>query len=158
MFTSQYGGSWVPLFRLINMLFFFLGISITSIIHILPSCTPVWSSDLLCSARKERKSDENYWVVGLNTSKLFCVICKNSESYPQVTEFLLPQTHLPCIIAERNFCLLQVTPKPILTLLNLSFPLALSDLGAEALENEFMMNNMHLTQVSLLLPNLVLIL
>ncbi|XP_022968783.1 WD repeat and HMG-box DNA-binding protein 1 [Cucurbita maxima] len=89
VFTSQYGGSWVPLF----------------------------------SARKERKSDEKYWVVGLNTSKLFCVICKNSESYPQVT------------------------PKPILTLLNLSFPLALSDLGAEALENEFMMNNMHLTQI-----------
>jgi len=40
-----------------------------------------------------------------------------------------------------------VVPKPILTLMNLSFPLATSDLGAEALENEFMMNSMHLFEV-----------
>ncbi|XP_008453323.2 protein ENHANCER OF LHP1 1 isoform X2 [Cucumis melo] len=77
----------------------------------------------LFSANKERKSDENYWVAGLNANKLFCVICKNPDSYPQVT------------------------PKPVLTLLNLSFPLALSDLGAESLENEFMMNDMHLKQI-----------
>lgn len=38
-------------------------------------------------------------------------------------------------------------PKPILTLKDLSFPLATSDLGSEALENEFMMNNMHLFEV-----------
>jgi len=31
--------------------------------------------------------------------------------------------------------------------MNLSFPLATSDLGAEALENEFMMNSMHLFEV-----------
>lgn len=42
---------------------------------------------------------------------------------------------------------LQVMPKPVLTLLDLSFPLASSDLGAETLENEFMMNNFHLSQV-----------
>ncbi|KAF5445351.1 hypothetical protein F2P56_034405, partial [Juglans regia] len=41
----------------------------------------------------------------------------------------------------------QVMPKPVLTLLNLSFPLASSDLGAEALENEFILNNMHLLQI-----------
>lgn len=41
----------------------------------------------------------------------------------------------------------QATPKPILTLLDLSFPLASSDLGAENLENEFIMNNMHLHRV-----------
>ncbi|KAF3437994.1 hypothetical protein FNV43_RR20750 [Rhamnella rubrinervis] len=89
VFTSQYGGSWLPLF----------------------------------SASKEKKSDENYWVVGLNASKLFCVVCKNPDLFPQVM------------------------PKPVLSLLNLSFPLASSDLGAEALENEFMLNNMHLLQI-----------
>ncbi|PQM39047.1 WD repeat and HMG-box DNA-binding protein 1 [Prunus yedoensis var. nudiflora] len=88
VFTSQYGGSWLPLF----------------------------------SASKE-KSDENYWVVGLNASKLFCIVCKSPDLYPQVI------------------------PKPVLTPLNFSFPLASSDLGADALENEFMLNNMHLVQV-----------
>ncbi|XP_028763635.1 WD repeat and HMG-box DNA-binding protein 1 [Neltuma alba] len=87
VFTSQYGGSWLPLF----------------------------------SANKEK--DENYWVVGLNASKLFCVICKKPDTFPQVM------------------------PKPVLTLLNLSFPLASSDLGSEALENEFIMNNMHLFEI-----------
>ncbi|XP_015883273.3 protein ENHANCER OF LHP1 1 [Ziziphus jujuba] len=89
VFTSQYGGSWLPLF----------------------------------SASKEKKSDENYWVVGLDASKLFCVVCKVPDLFPQVM------------------------PKPVLSLLNLSFPLASSDLGAEALENEFMVNNMHLSQI-----------
>ncbi|EOY22185.1 Transducin family protein / WD-40 repeat family protein isoform 1 [Theobroma cacao] len=89
VFTSQYGGNWLPLF----------------------------------SASKERKSGENYWVVGLNASKLFCIVCKNPDSFPQVL------------------------PKPVLTLLNLSFPLASSDLGEEALENEFMLNNLHLSQI-----------
>lgn len=41
----------------------------------------------------------------------------------------------------------QVLPKPVLTLLNLSLPLASSDLGSEALENEFIMNSMHLFEV-----------
>ncbi|KAL3617829.1 hypothetical protein CASFOL_038150 [Castilleja foliolosa] len=89
VFTSQYGGSWLPLF----------------------------------SASKLKKPDENYWVVGLNASKLFCIVCKSPESFPQST------------------------PKPILTLLDLSFPLASSDLGADSLENEFMMNTMHLSQI-----------
>ncbi|KAK7327698.1 hypothetical protein VNO77_21786 [Canavalia gladiata] len=87
-YTSQFGGSWLPLF----------------------------------SAIKE-KSDENYWVAGLNASKLFCVVCKKPDTFPQVM------------------------PKPVLTLLNLSFPLASSDLGSEAHENEFMMNNMHLFEI-----------
>ncbi|TYH24463.1 hypothetical protein ES288_A03G093600v1 [Gossypium darwinii] len=89
VFTSQYGGTWLPLF----------------------------------SASKERKSGENYWVVGLNASKLFCVVCKNPDTFPKVL------------------------PKPVLTLLNLSFPLASSDLGEEALENEFMVNNLNLSQI-----------
>lgn len=87
-YTSQFGGSWLPLF----------------------------------SAIKE-KSDEIYWVAGLNASKLFCVICKKPDIFPPVM------------------------PKPVLTLLNLSFPLASSDLGSEALENEFIMNNMHLFEI-----------
>jgi hypothetical protein len=37
--------------------------------------------------------------------------------------------------------------------MNLSFPLASSDLGAEALENEFILNNMHLLQVLLSAPS-----
>ncbi|KAF2321379.1 hypothetical protein GH714_040967 [Hevea brasiliensis] len=89
VFTSQYGGSWLPLF----------------------------------SAAKEKKSDENYWMVGLNASKLFCIVCNSPDLFPQVM------------------------PKPVLTLLNFSFPLASSDLGADALENEFILNNMHLSQI-----------
>ncbi|XP_027168941.1 WD repeat and HMG-box DNA-binding protein 1-like [Coffea eugenioides] len=75
------------------------------------------------SSSKLKKPDENYWVVGLNATKLFCVVCKSPYSFPQAT------------------------PKPILTLLDLSFPLAASDLGAENLENEFILNNMHLHQI-----------
>lgn len=42
----------------------------------------------------------------------------------------------------------QVMPKPVLTPLNLSFPLASSDLGgSEAHEKEFMMNNLRLYEV-----------
>ncbi|KAL5544857.1 hypothetical protein UlMin_008641 [Ulmus minor] len=89
VFTSQFGGSWLPLF----------------------------------SGGKEKKSDENYWVVGLNASKLFCIVCKRPDFFPQVM------------------------PKPVLTLQDLSFPLATSDLGAESLENEFILNNMHLSQL-----------
>lgn len=77
----------------------------------------------LFSASKLKKSEENYWVVGLNSSKLFCVICKSPDSFPEAT------------------------PKPILSLLDLSFPLASSDLGSEILENEFIMNNMHLHRI-----------
>ncbi|KAG7944341.1 hypothetical protein I3843_15G095200 [Carya illinoinensis] len=40
-------------------------------------------------------------------------------------------------------------PKPVLPLLNLSFPLASLDLGADALENEFILNNMHLSQIQM---------
>jgi chromosome transmission fidelity protein 4 len=38
-------------------------------------------------------------------------------------------------------------PKPVLTILELSFPLASSDLGANSLENEFMTKKLHLSQV-----------
>ncbi|XP_068643156.1 protein ENHANCER OF LHP1 1-like [Aristolochia californica] len=77
----------------------------------------------LFSASKERKSEmESYWVVGLNSSKLFCVVCKSPDLCPLVV------------------------PKPVLTLLNLSFPVASSDLGPNDLENELMMNNLYLSQ------------
>ncbi|KAK6925172.1 Minichromosome loss protein Mcl1, middle region [Dillenia turbinata] len=77
----------------------------------------------LFSGSKEKKSEENYWVVGVNASKLISVVCKYPETFPQVT------------------------PKPVLTLLDLAFPLASSDLGAETLENEFILVNMHITQI-----------
>ncbi|KAK1296971.1 hypothetical protein QJS10_CPB15g01087 [Acorus calamus] len=77
----------------------------------------------LFSANREKSEEENYWVVGLSASKLFCITCKSPDTYPQVM------------------------PKPVLTLLNLSFPLASSDLGADELENEFMMCNLYLSQI-----------
>ncbi|XP_051117098.1 protein ENHANCER OF LHP1 1 isoform X2 [Andrographis paniculata] len=80
------------------------------------SWLPLFSSSKL-------QKQENYWIVGLNSSKLFCVVCKSPETFPQSA------------------------PKPVLTLLDLSFPLASSDLGADSLENEFIMLNMHLSQI-----------
>lgn len=77
----------------------------------------------LFSASKLKKKDESYWVVGLNKSNLFCVLCKSPDKFPQAI------------------------PKPVLTLLDLSIPLASSDLGSEALENEFIISNMHLSQI-----------
>jgi chromosome transmission fidelity protein 4 len=76
------------------------------------------------SSIKARKSeDESHWVVGLDANNIFCILCKSPESYPQVM------------------------PKPVLTILELSFPLASSDLGANSLETEFMMRKLHLSQV-----------
>ncbi|KAI3759231.1 hypothetical protein L6452_06888 [Arctium lappa] len=89
VFSSQYGGSWFPLF----------------------------------TASKLKKKEENYWMVGLNSSKLFCILCKSPDKFPQAV------------------------PKPVLTLLDHSIPLASSDLGAETLENEFIVSNMQLSQI-----------
>lgn len=73
---------------------------------------------------KQKKSeDENYWMVGLNENKIFCVVCKSPNSYPLVM------------------------PKPILMLLDLEFPLACSDLGTDGLENEFLIRNLHLSKI-----------
>ncbi|XP_074316480.1 protein ENHANCER OF LHP1 1 [Silene latifolia] len=77
----------------------------------------------LFSASKVKKADENYWVVGLSAEKLFCIICKSPDLYPKVSS------------------------KPVISLLDLSYPLASSDLGADTLENEFIMRNMHLSQI-----------
>ncbi|XP_020102596.1 WD repeat and HMG-box DNA-binding protein 1 [Ananas comosus] len=78
----------------------------------------------LFSSIKARKSeDESHWVVGLNSSKLFCIVCKSPDTYPSVM------------------------PKPLLTILDLSSPLASSDLGAADLENEFIISNLHLSQM-----------
>ncbi|XP_038687193.1 WD repeat and HMG-box DNA-binding protein 1-like isoform X2 [Tripterygium wilfordii] len=88
VFTSQYGGTWLPVF-----------------------------------SGSRDKSDENYWMVGLNAQKLFCIVCKKPDLFPQVV------------------------PKPVLSLLDLSVPLASSDLGKETLENEFVLNNMRLSQI-----------
>lgn len=90
VFSSQFGGSWLPVF----------------------------------SSMKARKSeDESHWVVGLDANNIFCVLCKSPDCYPQVM------------------------PKPVLSILEFSFPLASSDLGANNLENEFMMKRLHLSQI-----------
>ncbi|KAG5522671.1 hypothetical protein RHGRI_034720 [Rhododendron griersonianum] len=78
----------------------------------------------LFSSTKVRKPEENHWVVGLNAIKLFCVVCKSPDTFPQVI------------------------PKPVLNLMDLSFPLASSDLGADNLENEFILHNLHLSQIN----------
>ncbi|KAL5725663.1 hypothetical protein ACHQM5_008782 [Ranunculus cassubicifolius] len=77
------------------------------------------------SASKEKKSDESYWMVGLNASKVFVIVCESPDIYPLVT------------------------PKPTLTLLSISFPVASSDLGTatENLENDFILNTLYLSQV-----------
>ncbi|CAN6446726.1 unnamed protein product [Victoria cruziana] len=75
------------------------------------------------SASKERKAEgEHYWVVGLSSTRVFCVICSLPDIHPQVT------------------------PKPVLAPFSLACPLASSDLGADDLEKEFMMNDLYLVQ------------
>lgn len=88
-------------------------------------------------------------MVGLNSSKVFCIVCKSPDLFPQVCVFVtIFGFLLPDLSVLAQFSLFfQVMPKPVLSLLDLSFPLASSDLGADALENEFMLNNMHLSQV-----------
>lgn len=88
-------------------------------------------------------------MVGLNASKLFCIVCKSPDLFPQVG---LPRLTIIYLLTcsyldDLFFFLPQAVPKPVLTLLDLSFPLASSDLGAENLENEFIFSNMHLCQV-----------
>ncbi|KAL1213187.1 Protein ENHANCER OF LHP1 1 [Cardamine amara subsp. amara] len=98
VFTSQYGGSWIPVF----------------------------------STSKEKKQEENYWVVGLNTTSLYCIACKHPEIFPQVT------------------------PKPILTILDLALPLASSDLGAASLENELMLKQLRLYETQRIVDDMAL--
>lgn len=83
-------------------------------------------------------------------------MCKSPEFFPQVWSLFMniyhPMSNCMIISITENLYLhlliFQSTPKPVLTLLDLSFPLASSDLGADNLENEFMMTNMHLSQAS----------
>lgn len=76
------------------------------------------------SAARERKSEtESIWMVGLNSTQVFCVVCKLPDTYPQVA------------------------PKPVLSVLNLSLPLACSDLGADDLENEYLRGSLLLSQM-----------
>lgn len=91
-------------------------------------------------------------MVGLNANKLFSIVCKSPDVFPQVKWFC---TFCPAVMSalfyftthEDSKPLFQVMPKPVLTLLDFSFPLASSDLGAETLENEFILNNMQLSKV-----------
>eukprot|EP01018_Ginkgo_biloba_P014897 Gb_40172 [translate_table: standard] len=77
----------------------------------------------LFSAERERKLEsESFWMVGLNSTQFFCVVCKSPDTHPQVN------------------------PKPVLSVLNLSLPLACSDLGADDLENEYLRGSLLLSE------------
>lgn len=77
------------------------------------------------SASKEVKSeDESIWMVGLNSTQAMCVVCKIPDKQPQVS------------------------PKPILSIFNLCLPLVHSDLGADDLENEYLLGSWRLTQLT----------
>jgi chromosome transmission fidelity protein 4 len=126
VFTSQYGGSWIPVF----------------------------------STSKEKKQEENYWVVGLNTSSLYCIACKYAEMFPQVYIITLDIkvfTYLENIGSPLFFLPFQVTPKPILTILDLSLPLASSDLGAASLENELILKQLRLYETQRKVDDMALV-
>lgn len=92
-------------------------------------------------------------MVGLNARQLFCIVCKSPDLYPQVRQLTTFLSHILSYVNHiLTLLLLQVVPKPVLTLLNFSILLASSDLGAEALENVFILNNMHLVEVCPFVP------
>lgn len=89
-------------------------------------------------------------MVGLNANKLFSIVCKSPDLFPQVERLCTAVMSALCLshkLTKFLIPLFQVMPKPVLTLLDFSFPLASSDLGAETLENEFLLNNMNLSKV-----------
>ncbi|XP_024366191.1 protein ENHANCER OF LHP1 1 [Physcomitrium patens] len=78
------------------------------------------------SAAAERtKENETYWVVGLNTTQVYCIVCKAPESQPQVM------------------------PKPVMSIINTSVPVVHSDLGADDLESDLLRGTLHLTHTRL---------
>ena len=78
------------------------------------------------SAAAERKKEKNnYWVVGLNTAQVYCIVCKAPETQPQLV------------------------PKPVMSVLNTTVPVVHSDLGADDLESDFLRGTLHLTHVSI---------
>jgi chromosome transmission fidelity protein 4 len=81
--------------------------------------------ELSFSAATERKKEKNnYWVVGLNTAQVYCIVCKAPETQPQVV------------------------PKPVMGVINITVPVVHSDLGADDLESNFLSGTLHLTHVS----------
>lgn len=90
-------------------------------------------------------------MVGLSAEKLFSIVCKSPDLYPKVelSLFLTTQDTNISFSSLWNLCifLFQVSSKPVLSLLDLSYPLASSDLGADTLEKEFIFRNTRLLQV-----------
>ncbi|CAK9855766.1 unnamed protein product [Sphagnum jensenii] len=77
----------------------------------------------LFRASEERKgTDVNFWMVGLNSTQVFCVVCKAPSVEPQVL------------------------PKPVLGIFSTSVPVIHSDLGADDLENAYLRGILQLTQ------------
>lgn len=54
---------------------------------------------IIFSTSKEKKQEENYWVVGLNTTSLYCIACKYPEIFPQVYIIALI---LRCLLYPQN--------------------------------------------------------
>lgn len=79
------------------------------------SWTPVFS------AKSERKStSERYWIVGITSTQLQCVICKAPATSPQVM------------------------PRPVLSRVNLAVPALTSDAATADLEKENLLHNVNL--------------
>ncbi|CAM6122605.1 unnamed protein product [Calypogeia fissa] len=70
----------------------------------------------------QESSGENLWVVGLDSTQIFCVKCKAPDVEPQVN------------------------PKPVLSMVNFAMPIAQSDLGAAALENDLLCRSVFLAE------------
>jgi chromosome transmission fidelity protein 4 len=76
VFSSQFGGSWLPVFRY----------RILQVQHKKITNESHLATVYNFSSTKARKSeDESHWVVGLDANNIFCIICKSPESCPQVS-------------------------------------------------------------------------
>lgn len=80
---------------------------------------------MFSAAAERTKENETYWVVGLNTTQVYCIVCKAPESQPQVM------------------------PKPVMSIINTSVPVVHSDLGADDLESDLLRGTLHLTHTRL---------
>eukprot|EP00899_Mesostigma_viride_P003283 jgi/Mesvir1/12956/Mv05969-RA.1 len=64
------------------------------------SWVPVFSS-----AAERKSSEESHWVVGLDSTQLFCVVLKAPNTYPQVMPrpvLSVLKLHIPVVSAENN--------------------------------------------------------
>ncbi len=122
----------------------------------------------------------NFWMVGLNSTQVFCVVCKAPSVEPQVAlpyfftlfQFYSSKGYPVLVVIESSrhdflwfSCSLcrqglsdgsvlcpssQVLPKPVLGIFSTSVPVIHSDLGADDLENAYLRGILQLTHVCFL--------